>query len=57
MKHQTSSGIPEKIDIAEKRIRELQTMINHWRGRKTINFWDAECSMHPSSPSCLIFDN
>ena len=57
MKSQTSFGNSEKIDIAEKRITELQTMINHWRVPKNINFWDSECSKHPSSPSCLLFDN
>ncbi len=30
MKNQTFSRILEKINVAKERIRELQTMINHW---------------------------
>ena len=57
MKSKTSSNIHEKIDVARERIRELQTMINHWEGRKTNSFWDTECSVNPSSPPCLIFND
>ena len=56
MKHQTSSRVLEKINVAKGRIRELQTMINHWKSRKVVDFWETECSLHPSSPACLIFN-
>ena len=35
----------------------LQTMINHWEGIEVEGFWDAECSINPSSPACLLFNN
>ena len=37
-KKETSSNILEKIDIAKERIKELQTMINHWEGGKVASF-------------------
>jgi len=60
MKKETSSNILEKIDIAKERIKELQTMINHWenwQGVKDASFWDTECSINPSSPGCLLFND
>ncbi len=56
MKLKTSSGILEKINVAKGRISELQTMINHWESRKVVDFWETECSLHPSSPACLMFN-
>ena len=50
------SSLSEKIEVAEHRINELKTLINHWKG-DTRTFWDNECSEHPSSPSCLLFEN
>ena len=57
MKKENSSNIHEKIDFAKERIKELQTMINHWEGGKVASYWDTECSVNPSSPSCLIFND
>ena len=57
MKKETSTNILEKIDAAKKRIIELQTIINHWEEIKNGNFWDTECSMNPSSPACLLFND
>ncbi len=57
MKKETSSNLLEKIDVAKERIKELETMINHWEGIQVEGFWDAECSMNPSSPACLLFNN
>ena len=57
MKKKTSSNILEKINVAKERIKELQTMINHWEGNKVANFWDSECSVNPSSPGCLLFND
>ena len=57
IKKETSSNILEKIDIAKERIKELQTMINHWEGGKVASFWDTECSLNPSSPGCLLFND
>ena len=57
MKKETSSNVLEKIDVAKERIKELQTMINHWEGSKVANFWDTECSINPSSPGCLLFND
>ena len=57
MKKKTSSNILEKINVAKERIKELQTMINHWEDSKTDDFWDTECSTNPSSPCCLLFNN
>ncbi len=57
MKIQTSSSVHERINVAKGRIRELQTMINHWESGKVDDFWDAECSLHPSSPACLLFND
>ena len=57
MKKVTSSNILEKIDVAKERIKELQIMINHWESSKVDNFWDTECSINPSSPACLIFND
>ncbi len=57
MKKKTSSNLLEKIDVAKKRIKELETMINHWKGGAVEGFWDAECSINPSSPCCLLFND
>ena len=57
MKKETSSNILEKIDVAKETIKELETMINHWEGIEVEGFWDAECSINPSSPACLLFNN
>ena len=57
MKKETSSNNLEKIDGAKERIKELETMINHWEGIEAEGFWDAECSINPSSPACLLFNN
>ena len=57
MKKETSSNVLEKIDIAKERIKELETMINHWEGGKVTNFWDTECSINPSSLGCLLFND
>ena len=57
MKKETSSNILEKIDVAKERIKELETMINHGQGTEFEGFWDAECSISPSSPPCLLFNN
>ena len=57
MKKTESSNILEKIDIAKKRIKELQLMINHWEKRRNKSFWDTECSMNPSTPACLLFND
>ena len=56
MKKETSSNVLEKIDVAKERIKELQTMINYWEDGKVVSFWDAECSVNPSSPACLLFN-
>ena len=45
MKKETSSNLLEKIDVAKERIKELETMINHWKGIEVEGFWDAECSI------------
>ena len=45
MKKETSSNILEKIDVAKERIKELETMINHWEGIEVEGFCDAECSI------------
>ena len=57
MKKETSSNVLEKIDVAKGRIKELQTMINHWEGIENSDFWDTECSINPSSPGCLLFND
>ena len=57
MKKETSSNVIEKIVVAKERIKELQTMINHWEGSKVDCFWDTECSINPSSPGCLLFND
>ena len=57
MKKETSSNLLEKIDVAKERIKELETMINHWECIKDEGFWDAECSINPSSPGCLLFND
>ncbi|WP_269613064.1 hypothetical protein [Prochlorococcus marinus] len=57
MKKETSSNVLEKIDVAKERIKELQIMINHWEGDKSASFWDTECSLNPSSPCCLLFND
>ena len=57
MKKETSSNLFEKIDVAKERIKELQTMINYWEGSEIKNFWDTECSINPSSPGCLLFND
>ena len=56
MKKETSSNVLEKIDVAKERIKELQTMINYWEDGKVDSFWDTECSVNPSSPACLLFN-
>ena len=56
MKLQTSSRTLEKINVAKGRICELQTMIKHWESREVVNFWETECTRHPSSPACLMFN-
>jgi len=56
MKKETSSNVLEKIDVAKERIKELQTMINYWEDSKVVSFWDTECSVNPSSPACLLFN-
>ena len=57
MKKETSSNVLEKIDVAKQRIKELQTMINYWEGGKVASFWDTECSVNPSYPGCLLFND
>ena len=57
MKKETSLNLLEKIDVAKERIKELETMINHWERTEIDDFWDAECSINPSSPSCLLFND
>ena len=57
MKKGTSSNVLEKIDVAKERIKELEIMINHWEGAKVASFWDTECSINPSSPCCLLFND
>tara|TARA_B100000214_G_scaffold371775_2_gene348797 strand:- start:89 stop:262 length:174 start_codon:yes stop_codon:yes gene_type:complete len=57
MKEKTSSNVLEKIDVANERIKELQTMIGYWEGNKKLNFWDIECTQNPSSPACLLFND
>ena len=57
MKKISSSNIHEKIDAAKERIKELETMINHWEGIEVEGFWDAECSINQSSPAYLLFNN
>ena len=58
MSANASISVPERIEIAEKRIIELKTLIDHWQRDKVLSsFWDNECSENPSSPSCLLFDN
>ena len=57
MKKETSSNVLEKIQVAKERIKELQTMINHWEVGKVASFWDTECSINPSSQGCLIFND
>ena len=57
MKKETSSNILEKIDVAKERIKELETMINHWASIEVEDSWDTECSINPSSPCCLLFND
>ena len=57
MQKETSSNVLEKIGVAKERIKELQTMINHWEGSEVASFWDTECSINPSSPGCLLFND
>ena len=57
MKKETSLNILEKIYVTKERIKELETMINHWEGTEIDGFWDAECSINPSSPTCLLFND
>ena len=57
MKRKKSSNVHEKINLAKERIKELQIMINHWEGSKVVGFWDNECSINPSSPACLLFND
>ena len=51
MKKETSSNLLEKIDVAKARIKELETMINHWEGIKVEGFWDAKCPINQSYPA------
>ncbi len=57
MKREPSSNVLEKINVAKVRIKELELMINHWEGSKVLSFWDTECSINPSSPACLLFND
>ena len=57
MNKDSSSNVLEKIDTAKERIKELQIMINHWENERVDCFWDNECSMNPSSPACLLFND
>tara|TARA_Y100001968_G_C19310510_1_gene693897 strand:- start:464 stop:637 length:174 start_codon:yes stop_codon:yes gene_type:complete len=57
MKKETLSNALEQIDVAKERIKELKTMINHWEGTEYKSYWDRECSINPSSPACLLFNN
>ena len=57
MKKETSSNLLEKIDLAKERIQQLETMVNHWKGLEVKDYWDTECSINPSSPSCLLFND
>tara|TARA_Y100001968_G_C18864970_1_gene484416 strand:+ start:154 stop:327 length:174 start_codon:yes stop_codon:yes gene_type:complete len=57
MKKETSSNCLEKIVIAKERIKELETMINHCEQIEVEGFWDTECSINPSSPGCLLFND
>ena len=57
MKKETSSNLLEKIDVAKERIKELETMINHWEGSAVGKFWDTECSINPLSSCCLLFND
>ena len=57
MKKETSSNLLEKIDVAKERIKELEIMINHWEDIQVEGFWDAECSINPSSTGCLLFND
>tara|TARA_B100001250_G_scaffold39168_1_gene31184 strand:+ start:38 stop:211 length:174 start_codon:yes stop_codon:yes gene_type:complete len=57
MKKETSSNLLKKNDIAKERIKELETMVNHWEGIEVVVFWDAECSISRSSPGCLLFND
>ena len=54
MKKQTSSNVLEKIEIARERIKELETMIDHWE-RKKLTTFDNECYLNPSSQGCLLY--
>ncbi len=57
MKKETSSNLLEKIDVAKERIKELEIMINYWESFEVEGFWDTECSINPSSPCCLLFND
>ena len=57
MKKETSSNLLEKIDVAKARIKELETMINHWESTEIKDFWDEECSINPSSLGCLLYND
>ena len=57
MKQEPSSNVLEKINVAKERIKELETIINHWEGIEVAGFWDSECSINQSSPACLLFNN
>ena len=57
MKKETSSNLLEKIYVAKERIKELETMIKYWQSTKVASFWDNECSLNPSSPACLLFND
>ena len=57
MKKETSSNVLEKIYVSKERIKELHPMINHWEVGKGASFCDTECSINPSSPGCLIFND
>ena len=57
MKKETSSNLLEKIDVAKERIKELETMVNHWEAIEVEGFWHAECSINQSSQACHLFNN
>tara|TARA_Y100001968_G_scaffold213555_1_gene196524 strand:+ start:77 stop:220 length:144 start_codon:yes stop_codon:yes gene_type:complete len=47
MKKETSSNLLDKIVVAKERIKELETLINHWEQIEVEGFWDTECSINP----------
>ena len=57
MKKETSPNLLKKDNVDKERIKELEAMNNHWEGIEVEGFWDTECSINPSSPACLLFNN